>query len=134
MHGLGRTSEYSIWSKMKSRCYDTEDPGYKNYGGRGISMCDRWLNSFEAFYEDMYPRTSLNHTLDRINFDGNYEPTNCRWATRLEQANNTRRNIMIEYNGQTMSLSEWCRTLGLNYDKTRKKYHQKLSPSEILKP
>lgn len=77
---------------MKARCHRPSDPRFSYYGGRGISVCDRWREDFAAFFADMGPRPSSKHSIDRINNDGNYEPGNCRWATQKEQMNNTRRN------------------------------------------
>jgi predicted nucleic acid-binding Zn ribbon protein len=87
------TVEYRAWCGMRQRCYNLNNVGYRFYGGRGIVVCDRWLNSFENFFEDMGPRPR-GLTLERINNDGNYEPT-CKWATRTEQANNRRENVSI---------------------------------------
>lgn len=86
-HGLSRTPEYRSWKGLRSRCTSPTNPKYPYYGGRGISFCERW-NSYENFYADMGPRPSPKHSIDRINNDGNYEPSNCRWATHLEQVNN----------------------------------------------
>ena len=99
-HGLSRdargkkSSQYGRWSHMKQRCYNQKDPGYSNYGGRGIKICDRWLNSFEAFHADMGHPPSQLHSLDRRDNDGDYTPSNCRWATAVEQRNNSRRSAM----------------------------------------
>ena len=90
-----RTAEYNCYLKMKSRCYGLNNAKYKNYGGRGIKVCDRWLNSFENFLEDMVLRPSNLHSIDRINVDGNYEPSNCRWGTISEQASNKTNTIRI---------------------------------------
>jgi hypothetical protein len=87
-HGLHKSSEYGSWDGMKRRCYNKAAKDYIRYGARGIIVCDRWKDSFENFFEDMGLKPTPQHSLDRINNDGNYEPSNCRWATPKEQANN----------------------------------------------
>lgn len=82
--------EYAVWRCMKDRCRNPNNPSWKHYGGRGITVCQRWKDSFPAFYADMGPRTTPKHSIDRINNDGNYEPINCRWATWSEQKLNSR--------------------------------------------
>lgn len=107
-HGKRNTREYKSWSQAKSRCTNPNSTGWKNYGGRGIKMCDRWSESFSAFYEDVGPAPSEKHTLDRIDVDRGYEPGNVRWATRKEQARNRRNNFLVTYKGETLCLSDWC--------------------------
>lgn len=113
-HGLSRSvPEYCVWECMIARCRNPSRSWFHLYGGRGISVCERWLN-FENFLADMGPRPTPDHSLDRVNNDGNYEPGNCRWATRIEQANNTRINKRVEFEGQTKSVAEWSRLYGLS--------------------
>lgn len=88
-HGMTNTSEYRIWAQMKSRCLNLKDKSYSNYGGRGIKVCDRWL-TFEGFIADMGIRPSTKHSIDRKDNNGNYEPTNCRWALPGIQVHNRR--------------------------------------------
>lgn len=103
------TTEYISWGAMIKRCNNKNIKEYKNYGGRGIKVCERWLHSFENFLADMGKRPSKSHSLDRYpNNDGDYEPNNCRWATKKEQCRNQRRTVMVQYNGQPISLQELC--------------------------
>ena len=105
-HNMYRTPEYNIWMSMKKRCLNKSHKSYHLYGGRGISVCDKWMG-FSGFIEDVGLRPSKNHSLDRIDNNGNYEPQNVRWATRREQQRNKRNNRLITYNGETKCLSEW---------------------------
>jgi hypothetical protein len=95
-HSKSSSREYSSYHCMKTRCYNTKSPNYKYYGGDGIKVCDRWLNSFENFYEDMGDRPE-GTSIDRIDFNGNYEPSNCRWADKITQARN-KRNVKHKSN------------------------------------
>lgn len=110
-----QTVEYATWKGIKSR---TENPNLKNYhryGGRGITMCDRWKNSFVAFLEDMGPRPSSEYSIDRFpNNDGNYEPGNCRWATSTEQSNNKSVSRHLVVNGVTKTPAEWSLETGIS--------------------
>lgn len=103
---------YHAWCEMRYRCSNPNIREWKRYGGRGISVCKRWRKSFKAFLEDMGPKP-VGLSLDRKNFDGNYEPSNCRWATASEQANNTSRNFIITAIGKTQTLSQWSSELGM---------------------
>lgn len=113
IHGFTGNPTYKIWAGMIQRCTDSNRVGYENYGGRYIKICEKWL-TFKGFYEEMGDRPQ-NTSLDRINNDGDYCKENCRWATRKEQNNNTRRNVNITYNGQTKTLSQWSEILKINY-------------------
>ena len=104
--------EYPGYVAMKGRCTNPKKSDYNYYGGRGIKVCDSWMESFDNFIKDMGQRPE-GHTLDRIDPDGNYEKDNCRWATFEEQMNNTRRTVKIEFEGQEMSLSQWGRYVGV---------------------
>lgn len=112
-HNLSRSSEHWAWTKMKQRCYNQSNAKYKDYGARGITVCDRWLNSFENFYADMGPKPSKSHSIDRKENDGPYSPQNCRWAIPLTQARNSRRNRIVEIDGQKKCISEWVEHLGV---------------------
>lgn len=106
-------SEFVAWSHMKERCTSPKNSIYHNYGGRGITVCDRWLRSFENFLADVGPKPTAVHTLGRINNNGNYEPTNVRWETKLQQANNRRTNVFLTHDSETLTVAEWSRKTGL---------------------
>lgn len=109
----GRLSrEYQSWAHAKRRCASANDAQYRNYGARGITMCDRWRDSFEAFYSDM-GNCPAGLELDRIDNDGNYEPGNCRWATRQQQNSNQRRNRLVTLRGEAMTVAEASRRVGI---------------------
>lgn len=106
--------EYRSWMHMKTRCLNPRHIAYHRYGGRGIKICKRWLEGFENFLADLGPRPSSKHTLDRIDNDGDYEPSNVRWGTLAEQNNNRSDNRLISFQGKTQTLAEWSRALGVN--------------------
>ena len=112
IHGNYYTPSYRIWKSMISRCTYPTNISYKNYGGRGITVCNRWMDSFKNFYHDMgdVPR---NMTLERVDNNKNYNPDNCKWATDKEQANNRRSNNILSYNGRSMNISQWAIVLNI---------------------
>jgi hypothetical protein len=108
-HGLSRTPEYRIWDSMRRRCGERAEPSKKkHYFDRGIRVCERWQQSFEDFYADMGPRPTPKHSIERIDVNGNYEPSNCIWATLTEQARNRRNNRMLTAFGETKTVAEWA--------------------------
>lgn len=114
-------AEYRAWSGMKVRCLNPNFKDWGLYGGRGISVCERWANSFEAFFQDVGPKPSAQHSLDRYpNGDGNYEPGNVRWATPKQQARNwSHRNHRYEFAGEALTLGEWAERLGIARESLR---------------
>ena len=115
-HGMRNERLYSTWCNMKQRCYDKQSSAYKDYGGRGISICDEWLSDFTNFYNwAIQNGYKENLSIDRIDNNGNYEPPNCRWVTMKEQSRNTRGNRNITYKGETHCLGEWAEILNMNY-------------------
>jgi hypothetical protein len=124
-HGLRKTRLYRIWCHMRERCYYPKENRYAQYGGRGITVCDEWKNDFQAFYDwAMANGYNDDLSIDRIDVNGNYEPSNCRWATLEEQANNKRTSHLITIGGETFTLSEWLAKVNLTrrafYDRVKK--------------
>lgn len=113
-HGKSKSPEYLPWAMMIQRCTNPKNTKYHLYGGRGITVCARWLASFEAFYEDVGARPTGSHTLDRIDTNGNYEPGNVRWATKYRQNNNKREQHWVTFRGERMSLTEAADLAGIN--------------------
>lgn len=113
-HGGSGLPEYVIWLGIRSRCTNLNNDAWKHYGGRGIKVCEKWQESFEAFLADMGRRPSDEHSIDRFpNNNGDYEPGNCRWATAKEQMRNTRVNYLLEYEGETKCVAEWAEKYGV---------------------
>lgn len=123
-HGASKfgkeTTEYVIWKGIRKRCRNKNNPRYKDYGGRGICVCERW-NSFKNFLMDVGPRPSSRHSIDRIDNNGNYEPSNCRWATNNEQTENSRRSLLLTYNQLTLTASQWEKELNLPHGIVRQR-------------
>lgn len=111
-HGLSRTPEHRAWLKMRARCEDPNNNEYHRYGGRGVKVCEEWQD-FAAFLSAMGNKPTPEHTIDRIDCNGDYDPSNCRWATRVEQQNNKRNNHRITICGETKTIAEWERAKGL---------------------
>lgn len=135
IHGAARRSTtnatYIAWLNMKARCYSKNRPDYHRYGGRGIAVCDRWRNSFANFFADMGERPS-GMTLDRINNNGNYEPGNCQWATRGHQTENREKTRKLTFMGETRTIKEWSKKLGLNRHALRARINRGWSAEAAL--
>lgn len=126
-HNMSKTSEYSIWSGMKARCYNPNNAAYYRYGGKKknpILMCPEWINSFENFYRDMGKRPSKNHSIDRLDNLKGYSKENCAWRTSKEQSNNTRRNTKLTYNGETHSIADWAEITGISLNALRHRHQR----------
>jgi hypothetical protein len=123
--GGAQSSEYGTWCSMIQRCINPKVQYFAHYGGRGITVCNRWCKSFEDFIADMGPRPSPQHSLDRFpDNDGNYEPGNCRWATQSEQARNRRNNVIVDFNGELRPIVEWAERFNLDSGVLRYRLHR----------
>lgn len=112
-HGLRNSPEYGVWVNMLARCFNKKHRSFCYYGGRGICVCPRWQESFDAFVLDMGRRPSPAHSLDRVDNDGNYEPGNTRWATRSQQQRNRRSRPIVEFRGERLTIAEWSERFGI---------------------
>ena len=121
------------WAHMKQRCTNPNNQAYKWYGGRGITMCQQWMDSFDVFYADVGDRP-LGMTLDRIDNNKGYEPNNVRWATPKQQANNRRCIVEVAYEGKSMFLYEWADHLGISYDVLKSRWQDGERPPKLLEP
>lgn len=134
-HGFGdyRYRLYKIWTGIKERCTNPNSTSYSRYGGRGIKVCPEWENDFEPFREwALSSGYSDKLTIDRIDVNGNYEPSNCRWATNKEQSNNRRTNVLITYQGETHTVSEWSDITGIAYWKIIQRHRVGLPLEQVF--
>lgn len=133
IHGLTNHPLHRTWSNAKSRCYDANSTPFKDYGGRGITFCEEWKNSFQAFY-DWAMANGYKHglTLDRIDNNKGYSPDNCRWATMKEQSNNRRSNKYLEFRGETRTVSQWSEITGIHNDTILKRLKHGWSVDKTL--
>lgn len=131
-HGMSSSPEFQVWRAILSRCLNQRQQSYPRYGGRGIHVCERWRMSFAAFYEDMGPRPSAWHSIDRINNDGHYEPQNCRWVTQRQQTLNTCRNVVLEHSGQRLTVAEWAERLGVQHGTLRRRLSRGWPTDRVL--
>ena len=130
--GGSRLPEHHIWIDIKQRCYNSRNARYADYGGRGIAVCQSWLDSFDAFLRDLGPRPSPRFTLERIDNNGPYSPENCCWATYRDQARNRRSNVFLAHNGITLCLSDWATRVGINRMTLTQRLQRGWSVSEAL--
>ena len=126
------TTEYGCWSGLLSRCYNSQHKHFCNYGGRGISVCARWKDSFENFLIDMGPKPNKNYSIDRIDNNSNYEPSNCRWANKKQQNFNKRTTRIIEYNSVSHTIDEWSEITGINKECLRSRLKRGWSVDRML--
>lgn len=132
VHNMSKHPLYRIWRGMIDRCTNNLNYDYCNYGGRGITVCDEWLNSINVFIKDMSERPSKNHSIERLDNNIGYLSSNCKWATAKEQANNRRNNHKLTFNNETLSVSEWSAKLGINVHTIHTRILKNLSVDEIL--
>lgn len=132
-HNLSRSAEYNVYKIMKQRCYNPNATQYNDYGGRGIVVCQRWLESFDNFLEDMGKRPSSEHTLERKNNNVGYSKQNCFWATQYQQARNKRNTVLLTFNNKTMILQDWATDLFLDSSTIRRRLQKGESFESIHK-
>jgi len=133
-HGLSRSKENRAWMAAKQRCHNPKHPQFSNYGARGISMCDEWRQSFDAFIEYIGRAPSPKHTLDRIDNDGDYEPGNVRWATPSTQINNRRVTCVVDLDGRKLSMKDACEEFGLPYTTVSARWRRGIRGWALVSP
>jgi hypothetical protein len=121
-----------MWLGIRYRCYDPTCADWHRYGGRGIGMCAEWRDNFDQFLQDIGPRPSPEHSLDRIDVDGDYTPTNCRWADRAQQNTNRSTTIKLTYQGRTQCLKHWAKEFGICYSAAHARYKKGKSLNEVF--
>ncbi len=128
-----KSREYNSWRSMRARCLNPKHSAYANYGGRGISICPEWLNDFDAFYHDMAPRPD-GMTLDRIDNNGDYSKSNCRWVLVADQHNNKRTNVLLTKDGETLTVAQWTKRLGVTETVISARLRRGLPIERVLEP
>lgn len=123
-HGKSKSKEYRAWTALKTRCSNTNSKSYSQYGGRGITVCDRWKTSFENFYSDLGPAPGSEFSIERMDTQGHYEPRNCVWATARQQANNKRNNLYVKIDGETMTLTQASRIFDVPHSTLSARWHR----------
>lgn len=131
IHGLSNSPEYKTWTAIRDRCFNPNTEFWRYYGGRGVKVCDRWMD-FENFFADMGVRPSSKHSIERRNTNGDYEPSNCCWATWVDQSRNRRSNRIITFNGQQKCLAEWSEITGIKTDTIASRIRNGWSPELAL--
>lgn len=133
-HGLSRTREHEAWCRIIQRCYDKNDKAYDSYGGRGILMSKQWRHSFETFLKDMGKKPSPKHSIERKDNNKGYSKTNCKWATKKEQARNRRSNHILHINGKKKCIIEWCEYFGLSWHTFKTRRRNRVPMDQIFLP
>ena len=133
-HGKWQSAEYSAWNGMKMRCTNPNHKHYHRYGGRGITVCQAWMDSFEKFIADVGLRPSFWHTLDRIDNNKGYEPGNVAWSTKKQQARNRTDNVRYTHNGETMTLVEWAERYGMKNSQLRTRWYKGIRGDALFAP
>ncbi|MBB6446465.1 hypothetical protein [Bacillus benzoevorans] len=133
-HRKSDTRLFSIWSGIKNRCFNPNEPTYKDYGGRGITVCEEWLEFIPFYGWAIHNGYSDNLTIDRIDNNGNYDPSNCKWSTKTEQSRNRRSNVKVTIDGETKTLTEWAEISGLAISTLRNRYIKGIRGKKLINP